>query len=65
MKFMKYIKPYWWAALLAPLLMIMEVCMDLLQPKLMADIVNSGVMQGDTAFIMRTGGWMLTAAIVG
>ncbi|WP_028562041.1 ABC transporter ATP-binding protein [Paenibacillus pinihumi] len=62
---MKYIKPYWWAALLAPLLMIMEVCMDLLQPKLMADIVNSGVMQGDTAFIMRTGGWMLTAAIVG
>lgn len=64
-KWSTYIKPYWLPALLAPLLMIIEVFMDLLQPKLMADIVNNGIMTGDLAYIRRTGLIMLGVALVG
>lgn len=64
-KWSTYIKPYWLPALLAPLLMLIEVFMDLLQPKLMADIVNNGIMNGDLAYIRRTGLIMLGVALVG
>lgn len=60
-----YLKPYWLPALLAPLLMLVEVFMDLLQPKLMADIVNNGVMTGDLTYIRQTGLLMLGVAVVG
>ena len=36
----KYLKKYWIFALLAPLCMIGEVSMDLLQPQLMSTIVD-------------------------
>ena len=39
-----YIKPYAVAAILAPLTMMVEVVMDLLQPALMADIINIGIL---------------------
>ncbi|MVP01652.1 ATP-binding cassette domain-containing protein [Paenibacillus sp. N10] len=64
-KLSRYIRPYWKAALLAPLLMLLEVYMDLLQPKLMADIVNHGVASGDLAYIQRTGLLMLGVALIG
>lgn len=64
-KLLVYIKPYWVAALLAPLFMLIEVYMDLLQPKLMASIVDHGVMKGDLAHVQQTGVWMLIVALVG
>ena len=60
-----FLKPYRVAVILAPLLMVMEVCMDLLQPRLMASIVNEGVMMGDLDHIWRTGLWMSLVAFVG
>ncbi|CAM4345620.1 ABC transporter ATP-binding protein [Paenibacillus tarimensis] len=60
-----YLKPYRAAVLLAPLLMILEVCMDLLQPRLMASIVNNGIMEGDLSAIWKTGMLMIGAAIIG
>ena len=48
MKVLKYLKPYWLFALLCPLAMILEVSMDLLQPTLMSDIVDNGIL-GDAA----------------
>ena len=42
MKLAKYLKPYWLFAILAPLTMIGEVAIDLMQPDLMAKIVNEG-----------------------
>ncbi|MDF2926719.1 MAG: transporter related protein [Paenibacillaceae bacterium] len=60
-----FLKPYWAAALLGPLLMLLEVSMDLLQPKLMADIVDHGVMAGDFGHIRRVGGWMLLTSLIG
>lgn len=64
-KLAKYIKPYWKAALLGPLLMILEVSMDLLQPKLMAQIVDQGVLAGNLDEIRRTGLTMLVTSLIG
>ncbi|MFM9328942.1 ABC transporter ATP-binding protein [Paenibacillus mesotrionivorans] len=64
-KLVKYIKPYWKAALLGPLLMVLEVSMDLLQPKLMAQIVDQGVLAGSLDEIRRTGLMMLVTSLIG
>ncbi|UKS28895.1 ABC transporter ATP-binding protein/permease [Paenibacillus sp. HWE-109] len=64
-KLKSFVKPYWLITLMAPLLMIMEVCMDLTQPRLMAAIVNQGVSQGNLAFVWSTGLQMLGVALVG
>lgn len=65
MKLAKYLKPYWFFAILAPLTMIGEVSIDLLQPKLMSKIVNEGVIGHDTALIISTGILMLGLVAVG
>jgi len=60
-----YIKPYWKAAALAPLLMSLEVICDLLQPALMARIVDRGVISGNNSFILQTGGLMIAVGFLG
>ncbi|MCE4050757.1 ABC transporter ATP-binding protein [Bacillus sp. Au-Bac7] len=62
---MGFLKPYWKITILAPLFMVLEVSMDLLQPFLMAQIVNEGVMKGDLETIQRTGGLMILVAFIG
>ncbi|NQX63144.1 ABC transporter ATP-binding protein [Paenibacillus qinlingensis] len=64
-KLRSFVKPYWFITLLAPLLMVMEVCMDLSQPRLMATIVNHGVAEGNLALVWSTGIHMLGVAVVG
>lgn len=44
MKIFRFLKKYWFFAILAPLFMVGEVLMDLLQPTLMSVIVNNGVL---------------------
>lgn len=65
LKLFRYLRPHWAAAVLAPLLMLLEVAMDLLQPVFMARIIDQGVMQNDTARILHTGLLMLGCAGVG
>jgi ATP-binding cassette subfamily B multidrug efflux pump len=60
-----YLKPYWKVILLGPLFLILEVYMDLLQPKLMASIVNEGIMNRDLAHIQHTGLIMVGCALIG
>jgi ATP-binding cassette subfamily B multidrug efflux pump len=64
-KLRSFVKPYWLITLIAPLLMVMEVCMDLTQPRLMAAIVNHGVADGNLALVWSTGLHMLGVAFVG
>jgi len=64
-KIMSYIKPYWLFAILSPLLMIGEVVVDLMQPKLMSRIVDEGVLGNDLSVILTTGAQMLTLVIIG
>ena len=61
----KYLKPYWFLALLSPLVMAGEVVCDLFLPKLMSKIVDYGVLQKDMKVILTTGGIMLLVAVVG
>ncbi len=65
MKLAKYLKPYWLFAILAPLTMIGEVAIDLMQPRLMASIVNEGVIGQDMALIITTGITMLVLTAIG
>ncbi|UJF33462.1 ABC transporter ATP-binding protein [Paenibacillus hexagrammi] len=60
-----FVKPYLIPALLAPLMMILEVCMDLSQPRLMAIIVNHGVVQGNIQLVWSTGIHMIEVALIG
>lgn len=70
MKVLRYLKPYWLFALLCPLAMILEVSMDLLQPTLMSDIVDNGIL-GDAAadenlrYVLITGLKMLLFSLIG
>lgn len=70
MKVLRYLKPYWLFVLLCPLAMILEVSMDLLQPTLMSDIVDNGIL-GDAAadenlrYVLITGLKMLVFSLIG
>lgn len=67
----KYIKKYWLFFILAPLFMLGEVSMDLLQPRLMADIVDEGVLGlssggvGDMGLVIHTGLRMIGLVLFG
>ena len=60
----KYIKPYLGAFVLAPVMMIAEVFGDILMPKLMSLIINNGVAQRDTGYIVRIGLVMVAVALM-
>ena len=65
-KLLKYIKGsaiiY---TILAPLMMFIEVIMDLNQPKLMADIIDIGVANGDINYVLNVGFKMIIVAFIG
>ena len=65
MKLIKYLKPYMWLAIISPILMIGEVVVDLFQPKLMAKIVDEGVLAENMSVVWQTGALMLGLVIVG
>ncbi len=62
---LKYLKKYWFFCLLAPLFMVGEVFMDLLQPDLMADIVDNGVLKSNISLIIHVGIRMILTVTVG
>jgi ATP-binding cassette subfamily B multidrug efflux pump len=64
-KLLAYLKPYWKLVVLAPLLMIVEVIVDLLQPTLLAKIVDVGIAGQDLTLVMRTGLFMIGIALIG
>ena len=62
---LKYLKKYWFFCLLAPIFMAGEVGMDLIQPDMMADIVDNGVLGGDVELIINVGIKMILTVIAG
>lgn len=65
MKLVKYLKPYWFFALMTPLTMIGEVFIDLMLPTLMSKIVDEGVLGHNFQLILKTGLLMLLLAVIG
>jgi ATP-binding cassette subfamily B multidrug efflux pump len=64
-KLFKFLKPYRFSATLAPLLMVLEVAMDLMQPRMIQRIVDEGIAQMDMAVVTRTGLLMVGLALLG
>ncbi|RCX20969.1 ATP-binding cassette subfamily B protein [Anaerobacterium chartisolvens] len=64
-KLYRFLKPY--AAFIASVLLLvfLQTLADLYLPTLMSDIVNNGIMNGDTGYILRVGGIMLAVAAAG
>ena len=65
LKLARYLRPYLIFALLAPLTMVGEVAVDLLQPKLLSEIVDDGVLMQNMDVILRTGLLMLLTIVLG
>lgn len=64
-KLSKFVKPYWRWMIIAPLLMLLEVAMDLMQPRLIEIIVDEGIAQLDLTIVVRTGALMIGLALIG
>lgn len=64
-KVLKYLKKYWYFAVLSPLFMILEVSMDLVQPSLMSHIVDDGIVGQNFGIILNLGIQMLIFTLLG
>lgn len=66
-----YLKPYWFFCILSPLFMLGEAGMDLLQPALMSEIVDEGVLGlsnggvGDLNIVLTVGVKMIIFVLLG
>lgn len=64
-KILKYLVPYGGYIICAIALLFVQATCDLALPDYMSDIVNTGVMNGNSNFILKTGGLMLLVALLG
>ncbi len=55
--------PYKWPVLVVLLLLLAQSIGNLYLPTLQADIINNGVVKGDTNYIIRVGGFMLLVTL--
>ncbi len=58
-KIFRFLRPWRWSIALLLALVFIQVLADLYLPTLMADIIDQGVLRGDTDYIVRIGGIML------
>jgi len=58
-KLFRFLKPYRLQIFAVLVLIFFQVLADLYLPTLMSEIIDKGVMSGDTNFILRIGGFML------
>lgn len=61
-KLFKFLKPYASYVVAILVLLFFQALADLYLPTLMSDIVDKGIMQGDTNYILNIGGFMLIVA---
>ena len=63
-RYLKYVKPYWYAFILGPILMITEVAGEVILPAYMARIINIGAANRDVPYIIGTGLTMIVIALI-
>ena len=61
----RFLRPYWRQALLGPLLMVLEVAMDLMQPRMVERIIDVGIARLDMSVVIHTGLLMIGLALIG
>lgn len=64
-KLFKNLKPYTLTITVVMVLVFLQSLSEIYLPTLMSDIVDTGVINGDVAYIIRIGGWMLLIAVIG
>ena len=65
MKLLRFLKPYKAAVIFVLVLVLLQSLSDLYLPTLMSDIVDNGVVNGDTPYIWKIGGFMMLIALGG
>ncbi|MBF0705583.1 ABC transporter ATP-binding protein [Alkalihalobacillus hwajinpoensis] len=63
-KVLSFIKPYKVAAIVAALLMLVELAVELWLPLFMADIIDNGIAKENLSVITKLGIWMLVLTVV-
>ncbi|MBQ7841051.1 MAG: ABC transporter ATP-binding protein [Lachnospiraceae bacterium] len=63
-RYLKYVKPYLYAFILGPIMMITEVVGEVLLPAFMADIINVGAANQDIGYIVQKGLMMVVTAFI-
>lgn len=64
LKLFKYLKPYWWQVIILLASTALQVWCTLRLPELMADIINNGIVPGNTDEIWAIGLRMLILAVI-
>jgi ATP-binding cassette subfamily B protein len=59
-----YLRPHWRVLILIAALLLIQAIANLYLPNLNADIINDGVVKGDTSYILRVGGLMLLVSVL-
>ena len=62
---LSYLKPYKNLAILAPIMMLLEVAAELSMPKIMTYLIDKGVGTGNTELIVKIGIMMLIISVIG
>lgn len=63
-KLFRFLKPYWWQVIILLLSTGVQVWTTLRLPALMADIINDGIVAGNTDYIWQTGLRMIGLALI-
>lgn len=63
-RYAKYIRPYLYAFILGPIMMLTEVAGEVFLPSFMADIINVGAANHDVGYIVRKGLVMIATAFI-
>lgn len=63
--FIKYLKPFKKLVLIAPIFMLIEVIVDLIQPFLIQQIIDNGLGANNTNYVIKTGFFMGGLALIG
>ncbi|MBN1642077.1 MAG: ABC transporter ATP-binding protein [Anaerolineae bacterium] len=64
-KLIQFLGPYRHWVILAPVTMLFEVAVDLLQPRMIERIIDDGIVGGDMSVVINAGLWMLGLSVVG
>ena len=64
-KLLRYLKKYWWAAILAPIFMIIEVSMDMMLTGQMQQMIDFGIPSKDLDKILSIGFTMIVIVFIG
>jgi ATP-binding cassette subfamily B protein len=62
--FVTYLRPHWRILIFIAFLLLIQAIANLYLPSLNADIINNGVVTGDTAYILQVGGLMLLISVL-